>query len=311
MQLANEISFAEAATAWIGGREVRLSAPTERAYQGEVSRLAQFFAVKYGGLNLREFTEVHWKDYAGEIQGVRQHVRTCRLMPLSPSSAGQAIRICSAFLRWARDERLIDWAPRMARPITEARAIPCSLRRPLVDLSVDAEPLHPAIECLLMNAPPNDANQEALRAQLALGLAYWGGLRSSDIAALREADLTATGDAIKLRHPRRNSASEIYGSVASTWHRYRAAREASGKALSRQSPVLASLSADQPISAWSVWALIARHIEAVTGIAKLYSAQSLRRARVAAMGFEITTEIDELSMYTRRSRIDFAPSANR
>lgn len=273
--------------------------------------MAQFFAVKYGGLALGEFTRDHWDDYVDELQGLRQHVITCRPVPLSPSSAGQAIRIGAAFLRWARDEGLLAWAPKTSRTIADGKTKPSALRRPLVDLSVDLEPLHPAIEYLLVNTPEYDATEEALRAQLALGLAYWGGLRSSDIAALRWADITVEEAAVYLRHPRLNSVSVIHGSLAVTWRRYRAAREQAGKVMSQRSPVVSALGADEPISTWSVWALLAQHIEAVTGIEKLYSAQSLRRARVAALGSNCATAINELSKYAQRSKVDVVPSASK
>lgn len=311
MQATDVVSFADAAVAWINEREIPLSASTERAYRGEVDRMAQFFAVKYGGLSLGEFNQEHWDDYVEELQGLRQHVVTCRHEPLSPSSVAQAIRIGAAFLRWARDEGFLAWAPKTTGTPTGRKTVQSALRRPLVDLSVDEEPLHPAIEALLVKAPEHCATEAALRAQLALGLAYWGGLRSSDIAALRGTDIATEGDVVKLRHPRLNGVSSIQGSVAATWRRYRAAREDSGIVLSRRSPVVAALGADAPISAWSVWALIAQHIEAVTGIEKLYSAQSLRRARVAALGSKCATSIDELSRYARRSRVDFVSSVSR
>lgn len=308
MQTFYAVSFADAAEVWFRERHRRLSASTERAYRGEVDRMAQFFAVKYGGLALEEFTQAQWESYVMELQGVRQHVVTCRDEPLSPSSAAQAIRICTAFLRWARDQDLLCWAPKTVF-ISGSRNGTLSPRRPLVDLSVDAEPLHPAIEALLVKAPESDATQEALRAQLAVGLAYWGGLRSSDIAALRRCDIATKESAVELRHPRLDSVTTIYGNVAATWHQYRAVREEAGETMTQRSPVVAALSSNGPISAWSVWALIAQHIEIVTGIEKLYSAQSLRRARVAAIGAKCATEIDELSKYAHRSRVDFAPSA--
>lgn len=308
MQTSNVVSFADAAVVWIRDRDHRLSASTERAYRGEVNRLAQFFAVKYGGLALEEFTQEQWENYVGELQGVRQHVVTCKYEPLCPSSAAQAVRICMAFLRWARDEHMLSWAPKTVS-ISGGRKAAHNTRRPLVDLSADAEPLHPSIDALLIEVPESDATQEALRAQLAVGLAYWGGLRSSDIAALRGGDIATKGSAVELRHPRLDSVTTIYGNVAATWQHYRAVREEAGETLTRLSPVVAALGSNVPISAWSVWALIAQHIEVVTGVKKLYSAQSLRRARVAAMGAKCATDIDELSKYAHRSRVDFAPSA--
>ena len=270
--------------------------------------MAQFFAGKYGGLALTEFTQEHWKNYVRELQGVRQHVVTCRDEPLSPSSAAQAIRICTAFLRWARDEGLLSWVPKtLLTPGGRKAAI--NPRRPLVDLSVGAEPLPPALEALLIKVPAPDSTQEALRAQLAMGLAYWGGLRSSDIAALRGGDIATHGSVVELRHPRRDGVTTINGNVADIWHQYCLSREEAGETLTRRSPVVAALGSNEPISAWSVWALISQYIETVTGVAKLYSAQSLRRARVAAIGAKCATEIDELSEYAHRSRVDFVPSA--
>ena len=308
MQTLSAISFADAAVVWIRDRDRRLSVSTERAYRGEVDRLAQFFAMKYGGLTLEEFTQAQWDSYVRELQGVRQHVVTRRDGPLSASSAAQAIRICTAFLRWARDEDMLSWAPKTVL-VSGVRKGAFNPRRPLVDLSVGAEPLHPAIEALLREVPESGATQEMLRAQLAVGLAYWGGLRSSDIAALRSGDIATRGSAVELRHHRLESVITIYGNVAATWHQYCAVRKEAGETMTQRSPVVAALGSNGPISAWSVWALIAQHIEVVTGVKKLYSAQSLRRARVAAMGVKCASDIDELSKYAHRSRVDFAPSA--
>ncbi|WOI46505.1 hypothetical protein [Acidovorax sp. BLS4] len=307
MQLSHVISFADAAVAWICDRDSRLSVSTERAYRGEINRMAQFFAMKYGGLALGEFTQKQWEDYVGELQGVRQHVVTCRDEALSPSSAAQAIRICTAFLRWSRDEGLLSWAPKMPSTFGGRKAEPNS-RRPLVDLSADAEPLHPALEALLIKAPESEATQDVLRAQLAIGLAYWGGLRSSEIAALRCGDIATKGNTVELHHPRLDSVITILGNVAATWHQYCVVREEAGDVLTRKSPVVAALCSNEPISAWSVWALIAQYVEIVTGVEKLYSAQSLRRSRVTAMGARCAPDIDELSKYTHRCLVDFAPS---
>ena len=308
MQVSDVFSFADAAEVWVRDRDDRLSVSTERAYRGEIDRLAQFFAVKYGALALGDFTREHWEGYLDELHGVREHVVTCREQALSAASAAQAIRIGAAFLRWARDEGLLGWAPKGAR--TGRRKVQRSvLRQPLVDLSEAAPALHPALEILLTQAPEHDATQEALRAQLAVGLAYWGGLRTSDIAALRKRDIAVDGSAVEIRHPRFDMVDAIHGNVAATWRQYRAVREEAGSELTAASPVVAALGSDEPISAWSVWALIAQHIENITGVEKLYSAQSLRRARVAAMGWRCAEEVDELSRYARRVRVDFSTSA--
>lgn len=272
--------------------------------------MAQFFAVKYCGLSLGDFTQEHWEEYVRELQGVRRHVVSCRRDgPLSPSSAAQAIRIGAAFLRWAHDGGLLAWAPRAAWATKGRKAVSFQSRRPFVDLSVATESLHPALDALLVNGPACDATEETLRAQLAVGLAYWGGLRSSDIAALRCEDVVTKGAVTELRQVRLNGVVTIHGNVAATWRQYRAARNESGEVLTRRSPMVAALASGAPISAWSVWALITQYIENVTGIEKLHSAQSLRRARVAAMGSRCASEIDELSKYAHRARVDFAPSA--
>lgn len=307
MQVPHVLSFAEATVAWIRDRDSRLSPSTERAYRGEVDRMAQFFAVKYGGLALGDFTQEHWQDYVGELQGVRRHVVSCRDTPLASSSAAQAIRIGSAFLRWARDEGLLAWSPRTSRT-PEDHLAPRNRRRPLVNLSGNAEILHPALDELLMKEPDSGATSAALRAQLAVGLAYWGGLRSSDIAALRKGDMSTNGADLELRHPRLKSVTTIHGNVAATWHQYCLAREHAGDSLTRRSPVIAALDSHDPISAWCVWALIAQHVEVITGVAKLYSAQSLRRARVAVMGKHCAADINKISAYAHRSYVDFEAS---
>ena len=306
MQVTNAVSFAEAAVMWISRRESRLSASTERAYRGEVDRLAQFFAVKYGGLALEEFTQDVWEAYLGELRGVRQHVVTCRERPLSSSSADQAIRITTAFLRWARDEQLLAWAPKPAGAMSRGKR---SARKPLVDMSCAVEPMHPRLEGMLSNPPSQEASLEELRAQLCIGLAYWAGLRSSDIAALKIADIEISGAAVELRHPRLGTPSTVHGNVAAAWSRYRSARENAESILTSNSPVVAALASGEPVSAWSVWSLIAQCVEEVTGNESHHSAQSLRRSRVATIGSKCAAEIDELARYAHRANVDFLPAA--
>ncbi len=309
MQRTDVVSFADAAVRWICRRENRLSASTERAYRGEIDRLAQFFAVKYGGLGLGEFTQEMWEDYLDELRGVRRHVVTCRKKPLSPASAGQAVRIATAFLRWARDDGLLAWTPKAVRGASGCSGSASMSRSPLVDLSADSEPMHPALETLLASPPAIGATLEELRAQLAVGLAYWAGLRTSEIAALRKDDLVINKAVVELRHPRRQSTASLGGNVATVWIQYQAAREDAGWVLTERSPVVAALGSDGPISAWSVWALIAQRVENVTGIEKHHSAQSLRRARIAAIGSKCAAEVDELAKYAHRANVDFLPSA--
>jgi site-specific recombinase XerD len=310
MQAFSATSFTEAALAWIHHRDSRLSSSTERAYRGEIDRMAQFFAAKYGGLNLGEFTSEHWQDYIEELQGERRHVFTCREKQLSPSSAAQAIRVSAAFLRWARDDGLLSWAPKTVWA-RGSNKITTHSRQPLVNLSVESEPLHPALAALLMKEPAANATQEMLRAQLAVGLAYWGGLRSSEIAMLRCGDIAIKNNAIELRHPRLKRVITIHGNVVATWHQYRTAREKAIGPLTQRSPIVAALRLNEPISSWSVWSLIAQHTESLTGIEKLYSAQSLRRARITAMAEKCALNIKEISKYSRRSRVDFSTAFKR
>lgn len=308
MQEINAFSFTDAAVVWINTRENRLSASTERAYRGEIDRLAQFYAVKYGGLNLEGFTQKIWEDYLDELRGTRQHVVTCRQVPLSRTSVSQAIRITTAFLRWARDEELLRWSPKTVRRTSSHLASPSKSRSPLVDFSAHVDPLHPALEGLLSSYPADDASLEELRAQLAAGLAYWAGLRSSEIAALKGGHIANEGGVLELRHPRLDNIIAVHGNVAATWLRYSAAREKAGSLLTKRSPVIAALGSNDPISAWSVWALITQHVQTITGIKRHHSAQSLRRSRVVAMGSKFAAEIDELAKYAQRSSVDFVPS---
>lgn len=305
MQEINAVSFDAATLAWVFNREPRLSASTERVYRGEVDRLAQFFAVKYGGLALGDFTKVHWEDYLDELQNVREHVVTCRKKPLAPNSVLQAIRISAAFLRWARDQGLLTWAP-TANLATNAVKLPLVKRRStLVDLSLASASMHPALESLLLHPPAADAGLNELRAQLAVCLAYWAGLRSSDIAALKIADISLNGTTVNVRHPRFMSIVTIQGNMAAILKKYLFAREEAGGAVNQRSPIIAALDSDKSISTWSVWALIAQHIEDVTGIPHYHSAQSLRRTRVAAMGARHADGINELARYTHRTNVDF------
>jgi site-specific recombinase XerD len=310
MQGMNVISFEDATLAWVSNREPRLSASTERAYRGEVDRLAQFFAVKHGGFALGDFTKVHWEDYLHELQNVRKHVVTCRKKPLAPNSALQAMRISAAFLRWARDQGLLTWAP-TANHATNAAKLPRVERRSaLVDLSRAPDSMHPALEAILRNPPAADAGLNELRAQLVVCLAYWAGLRSGDIAALRIADMSIDGTTVKVCHPRLRSVVTIQGNVAVILKKYLFVREEAGEAVNQRSPIIAALDSNKSISTWSVWALIAQHIENVTGIPRHHSAQSLRRTRVATMGARYVDGINELASYTHRTSVDFytAPS---
>ncbi len=243
-----------------------------------------------------------------ELRGPRQHVVTCREKPLSASSVSQAIRITTAFLRWARDEELLQWAPKAVRGTSMQVTSPSNLRSPLVDLSADVEPMHPALESILTKRPPNDATLDELRAHLAVGLAYWAGLRSSEIAALRVVHLINRGRALELCQLSPNTSIVVSGSVAETWEQYRARREAAGERITKRSPVIAALGSNTPISSWSVWALIAQHVKNITGLKRHHSPQSLRRSRVVAMGSEVAAEINDLAIYARRSCVDFVPS---
>ncbi|MBO0990752.1 hypothetical protein INR38_12710 [Delftia sp. SD018] len=282
-----------------------LSKSTERAYRGEVDRLAQFFAVKHGGLMLSEFNEAHWDEYVDEVRGTRPHVVTCQEKPLAPASVEQAIRISAAFLRWARDDGLLSWAPKARRMHTGPSSEVQSLRGSLIGFSADEEPVHPDLYAALHNPLDKEAGLGLLRAHMAVLLAYWGGLGSSDIAALRCSDLLADTGALWLRHPRSKSVEEMQGDAVNTWLRYLDIRQENDVSLTRKSPAIARLGSDEPISSWSVWALIAQFVAQVTGQEQHHSAQSLRRLRIRQMASELEPSIDALAQYAQRGRVDF------
>ncbi|WP_460480744.1 hypothetical protein [Comamonas humi] len=301
----NVVSLAEAATEWVRKRDVPLSKSTERAYRGEVDRLAQFFAAKHGGLMLSEFNEVHWDEYIDEVRGTRPHVMSCKEKPLAPASVEQAIRISAAFLRWARDDGLLSWAPKARRMHTCASSEVPSLRRPLVGFSADKEQVHPNLYAALHNPLDKEADIGLLRAHLAVLLAYWGGLGSSDIAALRCCDMLTDTGVLRLLHPRSKSIKETQGDVVNTWLRYIDIRQNNDVSLTCKSPAIARLDSDEPISSWSVWALIVQFVAQVTDQEQHHSAQSLRRLRIRQMAFELEPSIGALAQYTQRSRVDF------
>lgn len=301
----NVVSLSEAGARWICKRDVPLSKSTERAYRGEVDRLAQFFAVKHGGLMLSEFNEAHWVDYIDEIRGIRSHVVTCRKKPLAPASVEQAIRISAAFLRWARDDGLLSWAPKAKKMYTTSSSEVQRLRWSLVSFPVEVAPVHPDLHAALNNPLDMEADLRLLRAHLVILLAYWGGLGSSEIAALRCGDLLVDAGALRLRHPRSNSPEEIKGDAVNTWLRYLAVRAERDVLLTRKSPAIARLGSDDPISSWSVWVLIAQFVARVTGQEQHHSAQSLRRLRIRQMASDLEPSIGALAQYSRRNRVDF------
>ncbi len=305
MQGKNVISFADASVAWICRRKPRLCASTERAYKGEIDRLAQFFAMKYGGLTLQEFEETHWLDYLREVRGVRKHVVTRKNKSLTPNSAIQAARISAAFLRWARDQGLLAWTPTSNQATSVVTATSLRRRRPLVDLSLVPEPMNPAMAVLLHQPPAANAALGDLRAQLVVCLAYWGGLRSSDIAALRNGHISIDGANVKIRHPRLGGTVTLRGNVAASWTQYRSARENAGGRLKKTSPVISALGSNEPITAWSIWALITKYTESVTGTPKHHSPQALRRARIATLGASYAAGIREVASFTRLAHVDF------
>jgi site-specific recombinase XerD len=274
-----------------------------RAYRGEVDRLSQFFAVKHGLVDLGEFAQEHWVDYLEELRKVRKHVVTSRKASLSPSSTSQAIRILRAFLRWARDEGLLSWVPREEHSAVMSGA---SLRAPLVNLALP-EGIHPAIVELLSEMPPTDIPLEDLRARIAIGMAYWVGLKTSEIAALRVSNLKPGRSSFEVRHPEDNSKSVAPPILAACWMRYRSLREGDGKTLTARSPVIAAVGTDDPVSAWTIWSTIGRKLAALTG-AQGQSAQSLRRCRMLEMSQSYAADLERLAVYARRTTVDFGLS---
>lgn len=238
-------SIAEACVAWLAANS-HLSAHSRINYRGEIDRLGQYAAAKFGVLDVSDLSPMHWEKYLRAMAKSRKPVATRRSDVLKASSVLQAMRISRQFLNWCATKGLVTWHPPEIKLPTKASArapkaapteLPQELRLALTGDSLKGE------------------SPRELRAVLAINLAYWGALEVSDLAALKVLNVVQRETKMLLAVAGR----EVYlpEHVCSLWHRYRGVREEELRArLSPKAALLASLESQVPLRPWSVWAMV-------------------------------------------------------
>jgi len=246
MSIINDrTTIANACFAWLAANP-HLSPHTRIAYQGEIDRLGQYAAARFGVVAVSELSPPHWEKYLRAMERSRKSVHTRRSEVLKASSLLQAMRISRQFLIWCARMGLLAWWPPKVKlptllqaraPRTAVRELPQALRFVLI------------ADSLTGRSPPE------LRAVLAMNLAYWGALDVGDLAALRVQNVEQRGNMMLLAV----SGREVHlpDHVRSLWHRYRTVREEElGARLAPQAALLASLEAQAALRPWSVWAMV-------------------------------------------------------
>lgn len=262
----------EACFAWLAANP-HLSAASRTSYQGEIDRLGQYVAAKFGLLTIGELNPGHWEKYLRAMRRSRKTVRTRRSDVLKTSSVLQAMRISRQFLIWCAEQGLLEWWPPRVKlaPGAQARAatespseIPALLRLALAG-GLQGEP----------------SSQQEARALLAINLAYWGALDAGELAALKVAQMQtwARGGLLLV-----GGAREVYlpHHVHLLWRKYLALREGElDTRLVPDAPLLASLGAQAPLRPWSIWAMVKTWQEEL-GVGPAFSPRMLRAAYLRA-----------------------------
>lgn len=239
------ITIPDACFTWLAANP-HLAPHTRIVYQGEIDRLGQYVAARFGVLAVSELNPPHWEKYLRGMARSRKSVHTRRSEVLKASSLIQAMRISRQFLIWcARTGLLGWWPPKVALPTArQARAsqnavceLPQALRLVLTGESVEGK------------------GPDELRAALAVNLSYWGALDVGDIAALKVLNVVQRGNMVLLAVSGRRV--QLPDHVGALWRGYRKLREEKlGAALARQAALIASLEAQTAVRPWSIWAMV-------------------------------------------------------
>lgn len=267
MSIIFDQTFAEACVDWLAANP-HLSAASKTSYQGEIDRLGQYVAAKFGLLKIGQLNPGHWEQYLRAMRRSRKTVRTRRSDVLKASSLLQAMRISRQFLIWCAEQDLLNWWPPRVKlaPSIQARAatespleIPALLRLALAG-GLQGEP----------------SAQEA-RALLAINLAYWGALDAGELSELKVSQmLTRARDGLLLVGGAREV--RLPHHVHLLWRNYLALREEElDTHLVPDAPLLASLGAQAPLRPWSIWAMV-KSWQEDRGIRSAFSPRTLRAA---------------------------------
>ncbi len=301
--MQSSLTYAEAVELWLVVRRVPLSAASERAYRGEVGRLAAYAASVLKSLHAGELSENEWLEYLRSMKFDRSSILPRRSVTLSPSSLDQARRITASFLRWLHDQGVLSWTPDrvVARGTSRARS-------PIVLVPLANRP-EAACEfraALSGNLPASPSLKE-LRAHLVLNFAYWGGLTTSEIAQLKVSNLRVLpgqrGLDIRLESPQSPPAQPHH--VAKLWRKYLAVRTEIAGHLNPERPAIVGLRTSEPLSSWAVWAIMKEWEES---FGRRLTSSSLRRDYLDTRTGVARQELQRISDYTRCTYVDYRSS---
>lgn len=242
--LDKKLSLTEACLAWLAESR-QLAENTRKNYRGEIDRLGQYLAAKFGLLHVSDIRQEHWTGYVGSFGQVRQEVTTRRQEVLSASSSVQAFRITRQFLMWCATEGLIDWIPNRAvttdqsheRRQDAAQELPIEVSRALLG-QVDL------------------ADIAIARSVLVINLAYWGALTADELSKLKVNDLSLVSSP-RLRLAYEGRMVRLPDHLGDLWRRYRQLRQrATGVPVHKNAPLVSHLRAEKSVQPWSIWAMI-------------------------------------------------------
>ncbi len=237
-------TLAEASLAWLTESK-HLAESTRKSYRGEVDRLGQYLAAKFGLLHVGDLQRDHWEKYIRSVGRGRREVATRRQDVLSASSAIQAVRINRQFLMWCAKHELIDWIPNRT---VQSRQVRESKQTNLRSLPVEVS------RALLGKVELEDV--EVARAVFGVNLAYWGALDAVEISRLKVEDLVlAPSPHLKFQGDGRSV--KLPDHLSNLWKIYRRFRYKSlGVPVNKNAPLISHLRAEKPVRPWSIWAMI-------------------------------------------------------
>lgn len=290
-------TFTDAVLAWLADRQHPLSEASRRTYRGEVDRLATFVAARDRTIYLNDLREHQWLNYLDAMSDDRTDIASRRKDVLATRSLAQARRITSNFLRWAFARKIIDWHP---PPTTSDR----DLRAPLVNRAL-APPQKASshVSQALQLPPPTGLSLREIRSRLVLHLAYWMGLKCTEIANLKVRHIKASRAALQVH------AEKLVGplpsapqATAQLWKMYLAERTKSLGPVSLGEPLICDLRGSGAVTAWTIWAVLREWGESD---ASPVTARGLRRFALARLAERIVGELDDISAYARCDYIDY------
>lgn len=298
--MQSQLTYAEAVELWLEDRRGSLSEASERAYRGEVGRLAAFAASSLASLRVDELSEAGWLDYLAAMSRDRSSISPRRSDILASGSLDQARRITAIFLRWLQEHGVISWVPRRA-PAKGS----CKARSPIVQPLSENKPARARefTDALSGNAAVLSSMKE-LRANLVLNFAYWGGLTASEISQLKVGNVQVlprkrglqveidTSHSLPLQPPH----------VADLWRKYLAARAELEGNPPASGPAIARLRASGPVSSWAVWAILKDWEKSFGGT---LTSRTIRREYLDARLDPARQELERVAHYMRCTHIDY------